>query len=848
MSDLKLRKNSKAGLNAGTRDTGPASERNAAATPPLVHAERCLDPVRSAAQPIIEETTRSSSAPGVDTPSQAGSPPLENEMPPSPVPAPVPVPAPAPADDSVMMQPGKHSESDQTRRLQIDVEVVHGYISLVPAQVALVGHYYGSDIAASGIEFDSKLTHLTGKSLITRLIELGIVCPELGEIHYVPLQGVLGQTLPGLKTGVRVRLEPQELFVAGFGHADTLTKEDVSFVMTNLMFVLKSLGKTEFSTYLIGTKRDQMSPFRSVRAILEGHFIGMDRFHVDRLTLKIVCPDLAQWTKIRSLLRNMQGEKTRELIKADFINCTPRLTLMDDRSVQANDSRYCDDESEKLWRHEAQGSDNPRISDNSTRITVTSVTNQADKNVAGQTQTSVFQYSALSESAVIPTRDIPVQNYFASRLPNYLRSQAAKQDQWDYGHLMTNYFVPTDIQKLIESDDDTDSNVKALTLILDQTTAAIPWEMAAYHNQRGNHQTDPEAAEYQQSSFYGLDYQLARQFRSSLGETVSHVPELTHRMRVLIIADPMDNLPEAKAEGLEIAKLLLKAQKQFNETQKRVEIWVHLRIGRSGCKPGTQDQKFHDARHELGPEFQRLSVTNPAEYTVKPCDPMEILKLLLVREFDIIHYSGHACFDSRTDRKGWVFGEDCVLSASEIFRARRVPRLVFANACKSTVVSDAPFLGGNRVDAASNSRPPEAGCEAEEHNHLVGQVGLAEAFFSRGVQNYIGAGWPVDDGIAKDFALAFYEKLLGIDDQEPSTIGAAMLQARESIYQQTFRAAAQPCEPRNLNGSPVSDSSPSENQENRSATWAAYQHYGLLNARLIVPLKPNDTGLLASQA
>ena len=90
MSDLKLRKNSKAGLNAGTRDTGPASERNAAATPPLVHAERCLDPVRSAAQPIIEETTRSSSAPGVDTPSQAGSPPLENEMPPSPVPAPVP--------------------------------------------------------------------------------------------------------------------------------------------------------------------------------------------------------------------------------------------------------------------------------------------------------------------------------------------------------------------------------------------------------------------------------------------------------------------------------------------------------------------------------------------------------------------------------------------------------------------------------------------------------------------------------------------------------------------------------------------------------------------------------------
>jgi CHAT domain-containing protein len=39
-------------------------------------------------------------------------------------------------------------------------------------------------------------------------------------------------------------------------------------------------------------------------------------------------------------------------------------------------------------------------------------------------------------------------------------------------------------------------------------------------------------------------------------------------------------------------------------------------------------------------------------------------------------------------------------------------------------------------------------------------AGLAEAFFECGIQNYIGAAWPVDDEPAVEFAKVFYKNAL----------------------------------------------------------------------------------------
>jgi CHAT domain-containing protein len=76
-------------------------------------------------------------------------------------------------------------------------------------------------------------------------------------------------------------------------------------------------------------------------------------------------------------------------------------------------------------------------------------------------------------------------------------------------------------------------------------------------------------------------------------------------------------------------------------------------------------------------------------------------------------------------------------------------------------------------------------------------AGLVQAFFERGVLNYIGTGWPVEDGPATSFARIFYETILQGD-----TLGSALAAARQEILHD-------------------------------GSTWGAYQHYGQVDDRLV---------------
>ncbi len=104
-------------------------------------------------------------------------------------------------------------------------------------------------------------------------------------------------------------------------------------------------------------------------------------------------------------------------------------------------------------------------------------------------------------------------------------------------------------------------------------------------------------------------------------------------------------------------------------------------------------------------------------------------------------------------------------------------RLVFANACFSAVVREGPALTAD-----------------EMNRHLAG---LAEAFFERGIQNYIGTGWPVADDPAVTFAATFYEEAL-----KGETLGEALALAREKILSE-------------------------------GSIWGAYQYYGQVDATLV---------------
>ena len=164
------------------------------------------------------------------------------------------------------------------------------------------------------------------------------------------------------------------------------------------------------------------------------------------------------------------------------------------------------------------------------------------------------------------------------------------------------------------------------------------------------------------------------------------------------------------------------------------------------------------------------------------CDPVEILALLLCGDFDIVHYAGHGDYDpANPDSTGWIFGRDNVLTARDIFRARKVPRLVFANACFSGVLRE--------------------GRAFAEDELTRGLATIAQAFFERGVPNYIGSGWPVDDAQALTMAEQFYMALV-----QRRSIGDALYQARKAIFDQQIES-----------------------------TWGAYQHYGDPDDTLLRP-------------
>jgi CHAT domain-containing protein len=294
------------------------------------------------------------------------------------------------------------------------------------------------------------------------------------------------------------------------------------------------------------------------------------------------------------------------------------------------------------------------------------------------------------------------------------------------------YLMPEDFQDMID--------MTPLTLIVDRSTAAFPWEMAAFER-------------HGKIVFYGPGRQLTRQFRTTLSGAPGLIaPLIPNRLRALVIADPAPEadlqLPGAREEGRAVVRII--------QTMK---------------------------------ESQNLDVTIEQRIGANECDPVELLGLILSEEFDLIHYSGHGDFDEKNPSKsGWVFGKENILSSRDIFRARRVPRLIFANACFSGVIrSGKPFT-------------------LQESNRNL--AGLAQAFFERGVQNYIGTGWPVDDAAALEFAKVFYSEALS-----GSELGSSLSKAREAIL-------------------------------TSGSTWGAYQHYGQATAKLIVPSEEHSRGSL----
>jgi pimeloyl-ACP methyl ester carboxylesterase len=256
------------------------------------------------------------------------------------------------------------------------------------------------------------------------------------------------------------------------------------------------------------------------------------------------------------------------------------------------------------------------------------------------------------------------------------------------------------------------------------------------------------AVDFNPERFLGTFYGLTRQLRTTFAQ-LPDPPILTERpLRVLVVADPAEDapLPGAQEEGEAVAAI------------------------------------FDEFGPQSGRKVEVVRLFGPGQAT-----RVSILDHLINQRFDMMHYAGH-CFFNRENPplSGWIFTGQKVLSANELTRVDRIPRFIFSNACESGITPD----------------------RAEKRNALMAPS-FAEAFFARGVANFVCTAWPIDDFAALEFARRFYRGILGLrgEGTPPESLHEAMREARREIARI------------GLGG---------------MQTWGAYQHYGDPNLRIIL--------------
>lgn len=593
-------------------------------------------------------------------------------------------------------------KSQKKGRPRLEIEVLHQDVRKLAAPVILAGHYKGTKPINALGAIDQALG-----GWISQATSFSMIGGDLGRLFFIPI--TKGQIAAGA------------VLLGGMGEEGKFGEDDLRYLALNVTYAISTLGEKNFASLLVGAGKGNLQLDQAVRGLVLGICDGLSRLNEnDRINkVTIVEFDYQRCLDVHDLLQRIQQ---MDLVGIELV--VPKTPPKRLRGL-----RVLPQIRDKL----------PRASRFQSRITV-----ERDRDI--------FRFSAITESAVIPVREVEIQSFYPDNISQQLMDSSYQAEQERLGRLLTTALMPEDFSEVF-------NQPGPLTLVLDRSTASIPWEMGAIVKPSG-------------TRFLGRDLRLTRQFRTFLSPPPGLTPAANDKLRVLVIADPAPEpdyqLPGARKEGREVVRLLSRIKNDYG-----LNIEVIDRIG--------------DAE----------------------CDPVGLLSLILDGQFDVIHYAGHGEFNAENPKLGgWIFGKDRVLTSREIFRARRVPRLIFANACYSAVVNP-----GKALTAAEMNR---------------GLAGIAEAFLERGVQNYIGSGWPVADDQAVQFALTFYSYAL---TGEP-TRSEEDTDGKGPAGDETGGRIAHP--------KPLAESlgKAREAIAGRGSTWGAYHHYGQATDTLIIHEEP----------
>ncbi|MGB8528477.1 MAG: alpha/beta fold hydrolase [Rhodoplanes sp.] len=133
-------------------------------------------------------------------------------------------------------------------------------------------------------------------------------------------------------------------------------------------------------------------------------------------------------------------------------------------------------------------------------------------------------------------------------------------------------------------------------------------------------------------------------------------------------------------------------------------------------------------------------------------------------QFDVLHYAGHAFFDSANpSRSGILCAGKEVLSGADLSNLASLPSLAFFNACEA---------GRVRRGSVETRIDPKTSTDQRVRRG----TSFAEAFLRGGIANYLGTYWPVGDSAAVTFAETLYQQLLA-----GQRLGAAVKAGRHAV-------------------------------------------------------------------
>ncbi len=371
-----------------------------------------------------------------------------------------------------------------------------------------------------------------------------------------------------------------------------------------------------------------------------------------------------------------------------------------------------------------------------------------------------YRFGAITRDAAIPEREIKLDPTLVMQANDALAAEWEAAMQHERAQVLEKLLIPEELRARIYTD-------APLVMMLDATTARIHWEMLAQSGVRAPVSDKNFNEAFNSEDYLGMSRGFTRQLRTTFAPPPDPPPPPQRILRVLIVADPAEDahLPGAEEEGMEVADLF----ESFNS------VYAGLTANR----------------------VKVVRLFGPVEAT-----RINVLHELMMRSYDLLHFAGHCVYDQNDPASsGWVFTGGARLSANELSRIDRVPKFVFSNACESGVTPD-------RVEMRTAALAPS----------------FAEAFFARGVSNFVCTAWPVDDMAARQFALRLYGGLLGLRKNDGRETGyrASELELMFLAMREARRATAA--------------------IPNGGRSWGAYQHYGNPYFQLFDPASMQQSG------